>query len=168
MQRLTVIVMGVAGSGKSTIGKMIADKLGVTFIDGDTLHPVENVEKMSNGIPLGDEERKPWLNQVRDAASKSASQNQSIVIACSALKKKYRDRIRTGNPGLRFLFLHGRQALILQRIQERSGHFMREEMLASQFMDLEKPNGEADVITIDIEQSIEEVVESALLQLQRN
>lgn len=154
-----IVVMGVCGSGKSTIAEAIASKLKAKFIDGDDLHTRANIIKMSSGIPLNDDDRAPWLERVRDVIFSLENRSVDGVIVCSALKKKYRDIIREGNNNVIFLYLSGSKELILQRMQQRVGHFMKTSMVDSQFNALEVPDvTEKDVITVDINCSINELV----------
>lgn len=160
-----IIVMGVCGSGKSSIGLKVANALGAKFIDGDDLHPRANIQKMAAGNPLNDEDRAPWLERIRDSAYSLERKNELGVIVCSALKKQYRDQIREGNDSVSFLFLDGSQSLILERMRARQGHFMREAMVQSQFDTLERPDGEPGVFRIDIDGTFEQVVDRAVTAL---
>ncbi|YCO03600.1 gluconokinase [Vibrio sp. VNB-15] len=164
----SVVVMGVCASGKTTIGEHLAEKLGRKFIDGDNLHPRANIQKMASGQPLNDDDRKPWLERIRDAAYSLESKNEHGIIVCSALKKIYRDQIRDGNENVSFLFLDGSKELILERMRARQGHFMKENMVNSQFETLERPENEPRTIFVNIDATIEEVVASAaeLIQVQ--
>ncbi len=154
------ILMGVSSTGKTSVGTAVAQQLGIKLIDGDDLHPRANIVKMGQGQPLNDEDRAPWLERIRDAAFSLEQKSEVGIIVCSALKKKYRDQIRDGNDNVKFIFLHGSFELILERMRQRKGHFMKEEMLKSQFETLEVPGvEETDVIAIDINGSFEEVVE---------
>ncbi|QIR15862.1 gluconokinase [Shewanella aestuarii] len=162
----TIIVMGVSGSGKSTVGQQLATSLNAKFIDGDDLHPRANINKMANGEPLNDADRAPWLERIADAVYSIESKNETGVIVCSALKKCYRDRIRQGNNQVYFLYLHGDYQLILQRITARRGHFMKQNMLDSQFATLEVPLNEPNTVIVDIDNSIEDIVEKAVGLLQ--
>ncbi|BBM66008.1 gluconokinase [Vibrio alfacsensis] len=157
----SVVVMGVCASGKTTIGEHLAEKLGRKFIDGDNLHPRANIQKMASGQPLNDDDRKPWLERIRDAAYSLESKNEHGIIVCSALKKIYRDQIREGNENVSFLFLDGSKELILERMRARQGHFMKENMVNSQFETLERPENEPRTIFVDIDATIEEVVANA-------
>ncbi|CAH1597506.1 D-gluconate kinase, thermosensitive [Vibrio jasicida] len=157
----SVVVMGVCASGKTTIGEHLAEKLGRKFIDGDNLHPRANIQKMASGQPLNDDDRKPWLERIRDAAYSLESKNEHGIIVCSALKKIYRDQIRDGNENVSFLFLDGSKELILERMRARQGHFMKENMVNSQFETLERPENEPRTIFVDIDATIEEVVTNA-------
>lgn len=154
--------MGVCASGKTTFGKRLAERLGAEFIDGDDLHPDSNVRKMAAGQPLDDIDRQPWLDAIRDTLTQKSRESRSIVIACSALKKAYRDQLRHGQPGLSFAFLDVGEAAVLERIRSRSGHFMKDGMVASQFSVLEKPLGEEDTVTLDGEKSVDSLVDEFL------
>ncbi len=154
------ILMGVSSTGKTSVGTAVADRLGIKLIDGDDLHPRANIIKMGQGQPLNDEDRAPWLERIRDAAFSLEQKSEVGIIVCSALKKKYRDLIREGNDSVNFLFLHGSFELVLQRMKQRKGHYMKAEMLKSQFETLEIPQAdEPDVIQIDIDGTFDEVVE---------
>ncbi|MHC0519454.1 gluconokinase [Vibrio harveyi] len=157
----SVVVMGVCASGKTTIGEHLAKKLGRKFIDGDDLHPRANIQKMASGQPLNDDDRKPWLERIRDAAYSLESKNEHGIIVCSALKKIYRDQIREGNENVTFLFLDGSKELILERMRARQGHFMKENMVNSQFEALERPEDEPRTIFVSIDATIEDVVSNA-------
>lgn len=164
----SIIVMGVSGCGKSTIGALIAQRLGAKFIDGDDLHPRANIEKMRRGEPLNDHDRAPWLERIRDAAFSLENKSEQGIIVCSALKKAYRDQIRDGNQNVTFLFLDGDKALIIERMRARKGHFMKTEMLESQFATLQRPSAEeTDVLTISIASDIDSVVEQAITALKQ-
>ncbi|MGI9283082.1 MAG: gluconokinase [Endozoicomonas sp.] len=155
------VVMGVCGSGKSTVGEALSHQMGAKFIDGDDLHPRYNIEKMAGGSPLNDEDRQPWLERIRDVAYSVEAKNEVAVVVCSALKLKYRDTIREGNNEVYFLHMDGSYDLILERMKARKGHFMRETMLQSQFSTLEAPEqNETGVVRIDIAGSFDQVVSS--------
>lgn len=149
--------MGPAGSGKTTVGELLAAQLSWEFADGDAFHPRANIEKMSRGIPLTDEDRLPWLQSIRDAMRQWQAQGKSVVVACSALKRSYRDLLGVdSNPqGIKLVYLKGSYDLLLERLQSRKGHYMKEQMLASQLADLEEPE---DALTIDVSKSPEEIV----------
>ncbi len=164
----SVIVMGVCASGKSTIGEQLARKLGRKFIDGDDLHPRANIQKMASGQPLNDDDRKPWLERIRDAAYSLENKNEHGIIVCSALKKSYRDQIREGNDNVTFLFLEGDMALILNRMRMRQGHFMKENMVKSQFETLERPDNEPQTLIVNIDGDISDVVERSAAELQKH
>ncbi len=151
---MVIIVMGVAGSGKTTIGSLLALELGWDFYDGDDFHSASNRAKMAQRIPLTDEDRSTWLASLRDLISQNLRENRSIVLACSALKKSYRDAINF-NEEVRFAHLQGSYEQIEARLRERTGHFMSAEMLASQFEILEET---PDALGIDISNTPQEIV----------
>ncbi|MGC7589401.1 gluconokinase [Bisgaard Taxon 46] len=159
------ILMGVSSTGKTTVGTAVAQRLGIKLIDGDDLHPRANIIKMAQGNPLNDEDRAPWLERIRDAAFSLEQKSEVGIIVCSALKKKYRDMIRDGND-VNFIFLHGPFELVLERMKQRKGHYMKVEMLKSQFDTLEVPQeDEKDVIPISIDGTFDEVVERCVVAL---
>ncbi len=161
-----VIAMGVSGCGKSTIGEGIAKGLNAAFKDGDELHPQSNIDRMSQGIALTDEDRWPWLDTIRDYASDHITNGQSIVVACSALKASYRQRLTANIPKAYFVFLKGSPELILERQSQRAGHFMPASLIDSQFATLESPENEANVATLNIENPIDEVIAHGVAILQ--
>ncbi|RIY32653.1 gluconate kinase [Psittacicella melopsittaci] len=165
-QNQVVILMGVSSTGKSSVGKAVADNLGIKFIDGDDLHPRANIIKMSSGRPLNDLDRAPWLERIRDAVFSLDNKHESGIIVCSALKQQYRDFIREGNPRVKFIHLHGDYDLILERLKQRSGHFMKANMLQSQFATLEMPVNETDVVQVEVDKSLPEVVQACCQILQ--
>jgi gluconokinase len=157
-----VVVMGVSGCGKSSVARALAAEFDAAMLDGDFLHPRANVEKMARGEPLTDDDRRPWLAALNDAAFAMSRTNKLSILVCSALKRSYRDRLREGNPGLCFIYLKGSYELIETRIMARTGHFLKPGMLKSQFEALEEPGGdEADVMTVGVEGSLAEVVAAA-------
>lgn len=161
------ILMGVSSTGKTSIGTAVAHRLGLKFIDGDDLHPRANILKMAQGQPLNDDDRQPWLARINDAVFSLTQKNEQGIIVCSALKKRYRDQIRANNPPITFLFLHGEFELILQRMRQRQGHFMKAAMLKSQFETLELPQAdEPDVHFIEIDAPFEQVVERCISAIQ--
>jgi len=145
-----VIMMGVSGSGKSLIGKTIANRLNCPFYEGDDYHPKTNVEKMANGIPLNDEDRAGWLAMLADIIHAGLIKGQSGVIACSALKEKYRQVLRVNSEKVKFVYLKGSYKLILARMKNRKGHYMKPGMLNSQFDILEEPT---NALIVDISQT---------------
>ncbi|ATO35120.1 Thermoresistant gluconokinase [Dickeya dianthicola] len=158
MSGQSIILMGVSGSGKSSVGARLAREINAKFIDGDDLHPRANIQKMASGQPLNDDDRAPWLERLNDAAYSLLHKNETGIIVCSALKKRYRDRLRAGNDGMVFLYLKGNFEVILQRHQARAGHFMPTGLLQSQFDALEEPDQtETDVITVDINGPMDQV-----------
>ncbi|RZJ78717.1 MAG: gluconokinase [Flavobacterium sp.] len=154
-----IILMGVSGSGKTVIGKALAPKLNAEFIDGDNLHSQRNVDKMAAGIPLTDEDRLDWLNLIAKVGHDHVAHGTTCIIACSALKKKYRDNLRSNNPSMRFIYLKGSYDLIYSRIAKRSHQYMPASLLKSQFDTLEEPqNDEHDVFVVSIDQEISGIV----------
>ncbi len=160
-----LIVMGVSGSGKSTIADGLAERLRWTFEDGDRFHPASNVAKMSAGHPLTDEDRWPWLRAIADEIDRVCKAGEHAVIACSALKRVYRDVLVHGRNDVRLVFLNGTQELIASRLARRKGHFMPPGLLASQFSALEPPDGSENPITVSIDASIEAVIDDIVCQL---
>lgn len=161
-----IIVMGVAGSGKTTIGGKLAQKLDAVFIEGDEFHPQSNVEKMRNGIPLEDEDRFPWLEAIGAKANRILVSGASAVASCSALKRTYRDYLRQIiGPRVSFIYLDGTVALLSARMSQREGHFMPVALLESQLNTLERPDGEPDVVTISADQDIAVILEKAQAQI---
>lgn len=160
-----LIVMGVSGSGKSTIGEKLAGRLGWTFEDGDRFHPPGNVAKMSAGHPLTDEDRWPWLQAIADEVDRICRDGKRAVIACSALKRAYRDILVHGRDDVRIVFLDGTQDLIAARLAARKGHFMPPGLLDSQFRALEPPTGNENPITVSIDAPVEAIVDDIVRQL---
>jgi gluconokinase len=161
---LHVVVMGVAGCGKSEVGARIAAALGLPLVEGDAFHPQANVEKMRNGIPLGDGDRAGWLDALgRELASRAAG----AVLTCSALKRAYRERLRSAVPGLRFVHLSLPQAEAQRRVASRPGHFYPPSLVASQFATLEDPSAETGVVVVDACLPLDEVASQAVAALSR-
>ncbi|MCX7370134.1 MAG: gluconokinase [Alphaproteobacteria bacterium] len=165
MRPAAIIVMGVSGSGKSTIGALLAEALGWPFADADGFHPAANVAKMAAGRPLTDEDRWPWLDAIAAHIGASRTAGQPVVVACSALRRAYRERLRAGHGDLIFLHLAGAPEVIATRQAARQGHFMPPSLMASQFATLEDPAAEADAVTVSVSASPHEVVAAALEQL---
>jgi gluconokinase len=151
------VVMGVSSCGKTTIGKALAQNLGCPFYDGDDFHPPQNVAKMANGIPLNDDDRYPWLARLHDLIAEHERKGETAVLACSALKKKYRDQLRAGRENVLFVYLHGDFDTIWQRMQTRVGHYMKADMLQSQFDSFEAPD-HTEALQIDISLSPADIV----------
>ncbi|MBY5886399.1 gluconokinase [Rhizobium ruizarguesonis] len=161
-----IVVMGVSGCGKSSVGEKLAEALHLAFVEGDALHPAANVEKMSKGIPLTDEDRMPWLDSIGEDMKASLEKSEGIIVSCSALKRIYRDRLRAAAGGnLFFVYLEGSRALLMKRMGERKGHFMPVSLLDSQLATLEVPTGEPGVVTVDIDDTIEGIAATALKSL---
>ena len=160
-----LIVMGVSGSGKSTIGERLAERLAWSYEDGDKFHPASNVAKMSAGQPLTDDDRWPWLMAIADEIDRGCLAGQHAVIACSALKRAYRDVLVHGRNDVRIVFLDGTQALIASRLEQRKGHFMPPGLLESQFETLEPPGASENPVTVSIDASVDAVVDDIIRQL---
>jgi len=146
--------MGVAGSGKTTIGALLADQLGWEFSDADSFHSPESIERIRKGIPLTDEARAPWLRAIREAMVQWVTEKKSVVLACSVLKQSYRDQLYHG-PEAKLVYLRGDYKLIYERLSQRRGHFAHSDLLASQFETLEEPS---DAITVEVNQTPEDIV----------
>ena len=158
-----VIVMGVSGCGKSSVGAALAGRLELPFIEGDVLHPETNVAKMAAGTPLTDEDRWPWLAVIGERMAEALERGEGIVVSCSALKKIYRDHLRAATGGrLSFVYLDGSRELLGRRMGARTGHFMPLGLLDSQLATLEVPTGEPGVVTVSIDQPVEGIVADAL------
>ncbi len=151
---MIVIVMGVVGVGKTTVGRLMAQQLRWEFADADDFHPSSNVEKIRRGVPLSDEDRRPWLERLRAAIGGWIAKERNVVLACSALKHSYREQLQIG-PEVRFVYLKGSAQLIASRLHSRRGHFADDQILASQFADLEEPER---AVTVDVSPTPEEIV----------
>jgi gluconokinase len=160
-----LIVMGVSGSGKSTIAARLAERLGWRFEDGDSFHPPANVAKMSAGHPLTDQDRLPWLQAIADEIDHIANADSHAVIACSALKRSYRDILVHGRDDVRLVYLRGDRALIAQRMAARKDHFMPPGLLDSQFATLEAPGDDEDSVTVPIDLPVDGVVDNIISRL---
>ena len=160
-----LVVMGVSGSGKSTVSESLAARLGWVYEDGDRFHPASNVAKMSAGHPLTDEDRWPWLQAIADEIDRLSASGERAVIACSALKRAYRDILVHGRDDIRIVFLDGTQQLIAARLAARKDHFMPPGLLASQFRTLEPPTPDERPITVAIDRSVEAIIEDIVSQL---
>ena len=167
MRAAAIIVMGVSGSGKSTIGALLAEKLGWPFADADGFHPPENVAKMASGQPLTDADRWPWLDAIAAHIGAARQAGQPVVVACSALRRAYRDRLRAGHGDLLFLHLSGAPEVIAARQAARQGHFMPPSLMASQFATLEDTVAEPDAVTVSVKASPDEVVNAAMAAISR-
>jgi gluconokinase len=159
--KLRIVIMGVSGCGKSSVGEALAATLGIPYRDGDDLHPPANVEKMRTGTPLTDADRWPWLDRLAAVLADEAP----VIVGCSALRRVYRDRLRAGAGGsVRFVHLSGSRALIAGRMATRTGHYMPASLLDSQFAALEPP-GPDEALTVDIDQPVAELVATVAAQL---
>jgi gluconokinase len=153
---MIILVMGVSGSGKTTIGQQLAKSLNFQFRDADEFHSDENIQKMRNNIPLTDADRQPWLETMQAAIDQWLEQNQNVVLTCSALKQKYRQMLWRDAEQIKIVYLKGTFELIESRLKQRQDHFMKSDLLKSQFEDLEEPEG---VILADISQTPSEIIE---------
>ncbi len=159
---MIILVMGVSGSGKTTVGEKLAESLGYKFADADDFHPQENIDKMQNGIALSDTDRVPWLQKIQDVIKQRLSENTNIVITCSALKESYRQMLLIDSESVKLVYLKGSFELIHKRLKERLNHFMSEKLLKSQFDILEEPS---DAITVEISESLEDIVRNIVEKL---
>jgi gluconokinase len=160
MSSQRILVMGVSGSGKSHVGRLLAERLGAGFIDGDHYHSPTSIDKMAHGIPLTDEDRRDWLETLAGLLGDHRHRDASVVVACSALKRRYRDILRGADPDLAILFLSGSRERLRERLTGREGHFFKgDAMLDSQLADLEAP-GEDEALVLDIQQSPAALVEA--------
>ena len=150
-----LILIGVSGSGKTTIGKKLATCLGWDFYDADDYHPPANIDKMTHGVPLTDDDRAPWLYKLQQLIENNIKENKPGILACSALKKSYRQTLTAGYDGIKIVYLKGDYDLILSRMGNRSGHYMKSNMLESQFNILEEPQ---NALLVNIDQSIDQIV----------
>ena len=160
-----LIVMGVSGSGKSTVAAELAKHLFWTWEDGDRFHPASNIAKMSAGHPLTDEDRRPWLQAIADEIDRVCKAGGQVVMACSALKRAYRDILVHGRDDVRIVFLDGSQALIADRLAKRKNHFMPPGLLDSQFKTLEPPQADENPITVSIDAPVETIVNTIIAQV---
>jgi gluconokinase len=161
-----LIVMGVSGSGKTTVASKLAGRLRWAFEDGDRFHPKSNVEKMSAGQPLTDEDRWPWLNAIADEIERLCAAGEHAVIACSALKRTYRDVLLRGRDDVRIVFLNGTQQLIAHRLSLRKDHFMPPGLLDSQFRTLEPPGFDENAIDVSIDATVDTIVDDVVSKLE--
>jgi len=158
--------MGVSGSGKTFVGMAIAEALKIPFFDGDDLHSPEARAKMTAGVPLNDEDRAPWLDRIGALLADAAAHPQGVVVACSALRRAYRDRLRAAaGPGLSFLFLRGDKALMRTRVAGRKNHYMPASLVDSQFATLESPEGEGDVVTIPADADLARTLDDTIARV---
>lgn len=163
-----IVVMGVSGCGKSTVGLLLARACGVPYVEGDDLHCPENIERMRSGTPLTDEQRSDWLERIARRLAQAHAQSAGVVVSCSALKRAYRDVLRRGAPGLRFVHLHGDPALLARRTAQRVGHYMPAALLDSQIAILEPPGPDENAMVFDIAESPEVVAGEVLARLRQH
>ena len=159
---MIIVVMGVCGSGKTTVGRELARAMGADFIEGDDLHPASNRAKMSSGQPLTDADRWPWLDAIAAEARQLAGRDRDVVVSCSALRRTYRDRLRTAGAGVHFIHLTGTHELLADRMAGRTGHFMPPGLLASQLASLEHPEPDESAAVLDIAAEPATLVQLAL------
>ncbi|MBG0787539.1 MAG: gluconokinase [Anaerolineaceae bacterium] len=152
---MAIVLMGVAGCGKTLIGRTLSQAIGWPFYDGDDYHPQANIEKMSHGVPLNDDDRQPWLEELHTIIREHLERGQDVILACSALKAKYRQTLRGDLQNVRFVHLVGSPELIYERLVHRNGHYMKAEMLKSQFAALERPK---EALSVSIDQPVKSIV----------
>jgi carbohydrate kinase (thermoresistant glucokinase family) len=160
-----LIVMGVSGSGKSTVAQELAQKLSWQFAEGDDFHPSANVAKMHSGQPLNDEDRAPWLASIADWILARLKAGEAGVVSCSALKRIYRDKLSAGRPEVEFVYLKGSPEVMAKHLTGRHGHFMPASLLSSQFATLEEPGADEYVLTVDVDQPVEAIVAEIVRRL---
>jgi gluconokinase len=160
-----IVVMGVSGCGKSTVGTRLAQQIGATFLDADDFHPPANVRRMRAGMALTDVERAPWLDALAARLAAAGAADEAVVLACSALKRSYRDALRRGAPALTLVHLTGSPALLAERITARPGHYMPPTLLPSQLATLEPPGADEHAITLDVAAATDDLVTAILKRL---
>ncbi len=165
LETCALVIMGVSGSGKSTIARALADKTGWRFEDGDSFHPKANLEKMKAGHPLNDDDRKPWLQAIADEIDRVGDGGGRIIVACSALKRAYRDILTHGRDDVVIVYLGGSRELIAERLKQRKGHFMPAGLLDSQFDTLEPPRADEHPLVVSIDGSVEAIVDDIAAKL---
>nr|WP_295045350.1 gluconokinase [uncultured Paracoccus sp.] len=157
-----IVVMGVSGSGKTTTGTALAERMGWAFVEGDSFHPEANVRKMAEGTPLDDADRAPWLHALADQIAAADARGDSLVLGCSALKRAYRDILRGGAPRVRFLHIHGSRDLLAERLDHRAGHFFPPKLLDSQLATLEPLAADEDGAVVDLALPVDDQVRMAV------
>lgn len=162
---MRIVVMGVSGSGKSTVGRLLAQTLRMPFQDGDELHPPDNIARMAAGVPLTDADRQDWLAAIGKRLAAAGGRRDGVVVACSALKRAYRDQLRAVAPDLRLVYLQGPAPLLAERLAARRDHYMPASMLPSQLAALESPGSDEGAIAVDVAQSPEAIVQAVCRQL---
>lgn len=162
------VVMGVSASGKSTVGRLLAERLGATYLDGDDFHPPENVARMAAGQPLTDADRQGWLAGLSARLGRAREAGESVVLSCSALKRRYRDVLRQGAPDLKLVYLHGSRELLAARIAARTGHYMPASLLDSQLAALEPPQADEAALGFDIGLAPPQIVDRIAMEKLRH
>ena len=157
--------MGVSGCGKSSVASMLARRMGWAFAEADTFHSAANVEKMRSGIPLTDEDRWPWLHAIATWIDDNLAAGRDCVVACSALRRAYRERLAGGHENVRFVYLRGDYDLVASRLAGRTGHYMPASLLASQFRTLEEPGSDENPLVFDVERPLDEIVEAIAINI---
>lgn len=165
MRTVVLIICGVSGVGKTLLGRLLAEKLGWQFYDADDFHPQASIDLMRSGVPLTDQDREPWLDRLRELIAGCLAESASAVLACSALKKKYRDVLRVSDQ-VRFVFLRGDYATVATQLEARHSHFMNPQLLRSQFADVEEPRPEERAIVVQIGRPPSELADEVIAQLQ--
>jgi gluconokinase len=161
---MVIIIFGVSGAGKTTVGELLARKPDWHFYEADDFHSQANIEKMSRGVPLTDKDRWPWLENLRELIKRCVAANENAVLACSALKRVYRERLRVSDD-VKLVFLRGDYALVAEQLRHRRGHFMNPTLLRSQFADLEEPQPDEDALTIELGRTPQELVGEIKMKL---
>lgn len=162
---VAIVVMGVSGAGKTTVAKLLAQRLDRQLLEGDDFHPASNIDKMSRGVPLDDNDRAPWLRAIAARIDEARGAGHRLVVTCSALKRSYRDMLADGHDDVMFVHLKGGKALIGERLKTRAGHFMPPGLLDSQFAALQEPTADENAVTIGIEGAPEHIVADILGKL---
>lgn len=165
MTQTHLVVMGAAGCGKSTVGQMLRERLGWSFAEGDDFHPIANIAKMSSGVPLTDEDRWPWLDSIVAWTAREDEAGRNTVVTCSALRRVYRDRLRTAPGRTLFVHLHGSESLLAERLSARPGHFMPPSLLPSQLATLEQLDPDEGGVVLDVTAPVPDLVEQAIRRL---
>ena len=157
---MVIVLMGVSGSGKTTVGRILAGELGWTFIEADEFHPAANIDKMRSGVPLNDADRRPWLDALRERIDRACQSGENVILACSALKRSYRATLKGNCRSVQFVYLEGGFELVNDRLSKRTGHYMNPALLQSQFDALEEPSA-AEAVRVDIS-PLPEIISAAI------
>ena len=165
-QPVVIVLMGVSGAGKTTVGHLLAATIGADFIEGDQFHPPASIEKMRSGVALDDTDRRPWLAALARQIGRWSAYGGHVVLACSALKRRYRDQLRQGRPEVHLIHLAGSEAMIRARLERRAGHYMPPGLLASQFAALEAPGRAEGALTVDVADTPDRIVAAIVRRLE--